>query len=61
MWRGVLAFDFLDIPAYARECVDWAEMTTDLDLRQKLLNLAKEWERAAESIESRVRESNAAA
>jgi hypothetical protein len=36
---------------YAKECIDWAEMTTDHDLRQKLLSLAKEWERAAQSIE----------
>jgi hypothetical protein len=42
-----------DFRRHAKECIDWAEMTTDHDLRQKLLNLAKEWERAAQSVESR--------
>jgi hypothetical protein len=48
-----------DFRRHAKECLDWAEITTDHDLRQKLLNLAKEWERAAKSVESRAQESGA--
>ncbi len=40
--------------SFARECIQWAEQTTDLTTRAAFLSLARDWTLAAQAMPERI-------